>query len=69
MRSLAKVLRGRLLRLLAPGERRDSSAPPRAARPKDDVTPEGCAPNDVFIIEGEQERYGDKSAWEVVRRY
>ena len=36
---------------------------------EDDGTPENCAANDVFIVEGEQERYGDKSAWEVVRRY
>ena len=34
-----------------------------------DATPECCAAYDVFIVEGEQERYGDKSAWEVVRRY
>ena len=35
---------------------------------EDESTPEDCAANDVFIVEGEQERYGDKSAWEVVRR-
>ena len=36
---------------------------------EDDAAPENCAANDVFIVEGEQERYGDKSAWEVLRRY
>jgi hypothetical protein len=33
----------------------------------DDTSPEGCAHNDVFIVEGEQERYGNKAAWEVCR--
>lgn len=36
---------------------------------EDDAAPENRAANDVFIVEGEQERYGDKSAWEVLRRY
>jgi hypothetical protein len=27
----------------------------------------GLQPNDVFIVEGRQERYGSKKAWEVVR--
>ena len=27
---------------------------------------EGCAANDVFIVEGRQERYGDKAAWAAV---
>ena len=35
---------------------------------EDDIVPEGCASNDVFIVEGEQERYGNKAAWEVYRR-
>ncbi|MEX0781786.1 MAG: hypothetical protein WD557_03985 [Dehalococcoidia bacterium] len=34
----------------------------------DEVVPEGGAANDVFIVEGEQERYGNKAAWEVMRR-
>ena len=29
---------------------------------------DGLEANDVFIVEGAQERYGDKSAWEVARR-
>lgn len=29
---------------------------------------EGTAANDVFIVEGSQERYGSKMAWEVSRR-
>ncbi|MBI5948560.1 MAG: hypothetical protein HY875_10525 [Chloroflexi bacterium] len=35
----------------------------------DDTVPEGCAANDVFIVEGEQERYGNKAAWDVCSRY
>ena len=34
-----------------------------------DTTPEGCAANDVFIVEGDQERYGERSAWQAVRRW
>ena len=30
---------------------------------------DGLKANDVFIVEGDQERYGDKTAWEVVRRW
>lgn len=30
--------------------------------------PEGGAPNDVFIVEGSQLRYGSKTAWEVAAR-
>ena len=30
---------------------------------------DGLAANDVFIVEGRQERYGDKSAWNVCRRH
>lgn len=30
---------------------------------------DGLAAHDVFIVEGRQERYGDKSAWNVCRRY
>jgi hypothetical protein len=29
---------------------------------------EGTAPNDVFIVEGRQLRYGAKAAWNVARR-
>jgi len=29
---------------------------------------DGLAGNDVFILEGAQERYGDKDAWNVARR-
>jgi len=29
---------------------------------------DGLAGNDVFIVEGEQERYGSKDAWAVTRR-
>ncbi len=29
---------------------------------------EGLEATDVFIVEGAQERYGDKAAWEAVRR-
>jgi hypothetical protein len=29
---------------------------------------EGCAGNDVFIVEGRQERYGSKGAWSGARR-
>ena len=29
---------------------------------------DGMQANDVFIVEGQQERYGDKSAWLVARR-
>ena len=29
----------------------------------------GLEGRDVFIVEGRQERYGDKSAWMVARRY
>lgn len=29
---------------------------------------EGIAANDVFIVEGQQERYCDKGAWVVARR-
>ena len=29
---------------------------------------DGMAANDVFIVEGQQERYGDKEAWLVARR-
>src|SRR4051794_20945779 len=25
---------------------------------------DGCGPNDVFILEGQQERYGSKRAWD-----
>jgi hypothetical protein len=28
----------------------------------------GMGANDVFVVEGRQERYGDKSAWAVARR-
>ena len=28
---------------------------------------DGLQPNDVFIVEGRQERYGSKKAWEMVR--
>jgi hypothetical protein len=28
---------------------------------------DGLKANDVFLVEGAQERYGDKAAWEVVR--
>ena len=35
---------------------------------EDDVVPKGCEANDVFIVEGDQERYGNKAAWEVRRR-
>jgi len=34
----------------------------------DESYPEGCEANDVFIVEGDQERYGNKAAWEVCRR-
>jgi hypothetical protein len=38
--------------------------------PADDESyPEGCEANDVFIVEGDQERYGNKAAWEVCRRF
>ena len=30
---------------------------------------DGLKANDVFIVEGRQERYGDKSAWQVARRW
>jgi hypothetical protein len=30
---------------------------------------EGLAGNDVFIVEGRQERYGNKDAWAVSRRH
>lgn len=30
---------------------------------------DGLKANDVFIVEGRQERYGDKRAWSVCRRY
>ena len=29
---------------------------------------EGCKPNDVFIVEGSQLRYGSNGAWDVARR-
>jgi hypothetical protein len=29
---------------------------------------EGTAPNDVFIVEGRQLRYGSKAAWNAARR-
>ncbi len=29
---------------------------------------EGCARSDVFLVEGEQLRYGSKTAWEVATR-
>ena len=29
---------------------------------------EGCAAGDVFIVEGRQERYGDKAAWAAAAR-
>jgi hypothetical protein len=29
---------------------------------------DGLQPTDVFIVEGDQERYGRKEAWEVARR-
>lgn len=29
---------------------------------------DGVAANDVFIVEGAQERYGDKAAWDAVIR-
>lgn len=35
---------------------------------EDETAPEACSANDVFIVEGEQERYGSKAAWEVCRR-
>lgn len=35
---------------------------------QDDVVPEGCLFSDVFIVEGDQERYGNKAAWEACRR-
>ncbi|MFI5298959.1 MAG: hypothetical protein ACHREM_12755 [Polyangiales bacterium] len=28
----------------------------------------GCAPSDVFIVEGSQLRYGSKAAWDTARR-
>jgi hypothetical protein len=28
--------------------------------------PDGTAANDVFIVEGQQERYGNKGAWDLV---
>ena len=39
---------------------------PAAEEPEDE---RGLKANDVFIVEGDQERYGDKSAWDVVRRW
>jgi len=30
--------------------------------------PRGISPSDVFIVEGSQIRYGDRGAWETVRR-
>jgi hypothetical protein len=30
---------------------------------------DGLKANDVFIVEGDQQRYGDESGWEVVRRW
>ncbi|GAB4327266.1 MAG: hypothetical protein Kow0010_10770 [Dehalococcoidia bacterium] len=30
---------------------------------------DGLEPRDVFIVEGRQERYGDRSAWAVARRH
>jgi hypothetical protein len=29
---------------------------------------DGLAASDVFLVEGRQERYGDRNAWNVVRR-
>lgn len=37
-----------------------------AAGQDDDVYEDGLQPNDVFIVEGRQERYGSKTAWELV---
>lgn len=34
----------------------------------EDLYGEGLRGNDVFLVEGTQERYGDKNAWSVVRR-
>lgn len=44
------------------GEEHDEECAARG----EDAFPPGTAPNDVFIVEGRQERYGSKSAWEVV---
>ena len=37
-----------------------------AAETNDDEYPDGLQANDVFIVEGRQERYGDKRAWELL---
>ncbi len=34
----------------------------------DERYPDGCAANDVFIVEGSQERYGRKAAWQACYR-
>jgi hypothetical protein len=49
----------------------------KIAEPHEDGCPAGAADgyedglraNDVFLVEGMQERYGSKMAWEVVRRW
>lgn len=33
---------------------------------EDDAYEDGLQTNDVFIVEGQQERYGSKKAWELV---
>ena len=38
-----------------------------AAAGEDGEYEDGLAANDVFIVEGEQERYGSKDAWAVTR--
>jgi hypothetical protein len=39
------------------------------SEPDEDAgTDDGTAPNDVFIVEGSQLRYGSKAAWNVARR-
>jgi hypothetical protein len=34
-----------------------------------DIYGDGLKGNDVFLVEGRQERYGDKSAWAAARRW
>jgi hypothetical protein len=36
--------------------------------PDEEAATDGAAPNDVFIVEGSQLRYGSKAAWNVARR-
>ena len=44
-----------------PGQPHDEECPAQG----DEDFPEGCKLQDVFIVEGAQERYGSRRAWEV----